>query len=295
MPEQPPTNPTQQTPGTEPSQAAPGGTSPPTSPPAPAEPWRAPPTAPAFAAGKTAEEILADYVRTANALESVVRTGVAPQAPPSQPQYQPQPPVQQQPPQIGAEDYVTGGNLQAWGQQVFSQQVAPQLSRALELAASANLDSVRRNNAPIFQKYGPEVDALLAKVPFEQRTIDNLNVVVDIVRGRHVEELASERASRLVADMGPTIRSSGGGSGGAGGFQAPSTNESSILGNEKVPASWRDMAAKVGLDERAIDGYLQANGMTREQFVEQFNRGGIVTEMSSTDKTSPLARMRIGE
>ncbi len=245
-----------------------------------------------WARGKTAEEILADAGRMNDTLDTFVRTGAQPQPPqpPTQPQYQ-QPP-QQQP--ITNEDYVTGGQLNAWGQQAVGQ-IAPQVNRAIEMAASANLDLVKRDNALIWQKYGPELNELLVKVPVWERTVDNLRMVTDFVRGRHVEELASERASRLVADMGPTIRSGGGSSGGAGGFQAPSTNESSILGNEKVPASWRDMAAKVGLDERAIDGYLQANGMTREQFVEQFNRGGIVTEMSSTDKTSPLARMRIGE
>jgi hypothetical protein len=246
-----------------------------------------------WARGKTAEEVLGIAETLNNTVETFVQRGNVPQQQPTQPQYQ-QPPAQQPRP-FANEEYVTPAELQAYAPQAIQQAVAPQLERAITMAADTNLDIVKRNNAVIFQKYAPEVNALLARTPVYDRTIDNLNLIVDIVRGRHVEELARERTGQLVAEMGPTARSGGGSMMGAGGFQAQTTDSSSVLENEKVPASWRDMAKRIGLNERTIDGYLQANGMTREQFVEQFNRGGIVTEMSSTDKQSPLARARQGE
>jgi hypothetical protein len=244
-----------------------------------------------WARGKTAEEVLGLADTLNNTLDTYVRTGQ--QQPSPQPQYQQQPTQPQQQRPFANEEYVSPAELQAYAPRAIQEYVAPQLEEAIKLAASANLDSVKRDNAAIFSKYAPEVNELIATIPFPKRTIDNLRLAIDIVRGRHVEELASERASRLVAEMGTTVRSNGGQ--GAGGFQAPDTNSSSVLQNEKVPASWRAMAERVGLNERTIDDYLQANGMTREQFVEQFNRGGIVTEMSSTDKQSPLARARQGE
>jgi hypothetical protein len=287
--------------GTSPLQAAPtgtpgnGATPPQTAPTAPAE-FRFPdsPEIPVWARGKTHLEALGQGDAAIRGLQSFVQTGQPPQQfqqQTTQPQYQ-QPPAQQPRP-FANEEYVSPAELQAYAPQAIQQYIAPQLQQTQAALASMALEQVRRDNAQIFQKYAGEVNELLAKVPVEQRTVDNLRLITDIVRGRHVEELASERASRLVAEMGTTVRSNGGQ--GAGGFQASDTNSSSVLQNEKVPASWRAMAERVGLNERTIDDYLQANGMTREQFVEQFNRGGIVTEMSSTDKQSPLARARQGE
>ena len=136
---------------------------------------------------------------------------------------------------------------------------------AINLAADSNLAYVRRDNAVEFSKYGRELDALIARVPVEQRTIDNLQTCVKMIRGEHLDEIVSERAQQLAATIAPTLRPTGGGA-----APAPASREAS-LESEKIPDEWKERARTAKITENAVADFCRANGMTPAQFYKQFD------------------------
>lgn len=192
---------------------------------------------------------------------------------PPQPQYQPQQPqYQPQQPQIADDAYLTGADINRFAPRLIEQAVNPQFDAIYESVAQTNLAQVRRDNATVFDKYGPEINLYLAKVPFKQRTVDNLNTVVDIVRGKHVEELGREMAGRLVADMGSELRSTG-----SPMPPAAPAEPKYTLKSDSLPEDWKDRAAKMGLTESAVDEWCRANEITRADFFKQFG-ATVITE-----------------
>lgn len=244
-----------------PSSAAPG-TSPPSAP-APTE-WRAGASAPEWARGKTAEEVLGLATQMAGALQQYVS---APTPSPVAPAPSPTPTNVS----FGNDDFVTGGQLSQWAQSTINSQVQPQIQAVTELSASLALDSVRRNNAVIFEKYGPEVYGYLGRIPKNQWTIDNLSEVVNIVRGRHVDEIAAEKAQRLVAEMGPTVRSGGG----AGSVPLSSHTPEHSVKSELLPADYRAQMEKAGITDAVLDEFCRANDMTRADWFKAYGKTAI--------------------
>lgn len=206
------------------------------------------------------------------AIRSLVANGQQPQQQRPDALYQPtyQPPAPQQPQGAqpwAADDYVTGASLNQYAPRMIEQAMQPKLDDLYRMTADANLANVQRDNAPIFARYGPEVYAKLATVPRNLWTVDNLKTIVNLVRVDHVDELALERARQLAAEMEPALRSTG-----AGAAPVAHNQPQHTLTSEAVPQEWRDRAAKVGLNEHALDEFCRANGMTREDYFKQFAR-----------------------
>lgn len=251
---------------TSPSPAASGGTQAAESP--KAEPFKFGANAPAWAQGKTAEEVLG----IAEKLNGVVTTYVQNGSPPQQQQvqqtaYQPQQPATQQ---IDDSAYLTGADINRFAPRLIDQQTTPQFDAIYESVAQTNLASVKRDNAQIFDKYGPEINSYLAKVPFKQRTIDNLNTVVKLVKADHVDELASEIASQRFAGQAESLRSNG--------SPTPPVAQQEpkyTLKSDKIPEDWSKRAAEAGLTESAVDEFCRANNMDRKTFFEQFGKTAI--------------------
>jgi hypothetical protein len=235
----------------------------------PSPEWRVPDSDPrVWARGRTAEEVLG----IAEQLNGVVTTYVQRGSPqPTQPQYQPQyQPQQPQQPQYDQDAYLQRRDVEAFAPKLINDAVAPQFAQMHQSIAQANLAQIQRDNAVEFQKYGPEINSYLAKVPFEQRSVDNLNTIVDIVRGKHVEELGREIAGRLVADMGSELRSTG--------SPMPPASQAEpkyTLKSDKIPEDWSKRAVEAGLTESAVDEFCRANNMDRKTFFEQFGKSAI--------------------
>lgn len=248
-----------------PSTPTPGATSPSSAPatgvgsPAP-EPYRIPDTDPrVWARGKTVEEVLGLAEQAAKAVQSYVETG-RPAPAPAQPAPAYQPPAP--PPQVGDDDYLTGGQFRQLAQQ-YQQQTAQDARRAIELAASANLESIKRDNSGTFQKYGPEVYNKLANVDKQYWTVDNLRTIVNLVKADHVEELAAERAQSLFNEQTLTLRSTG----------APLAPVSSP--QDSISEDLRKRLDSVGIDLRTLDQFCLSNGLTREQWIEAYGKTAI--------------------
>lgn len=222
----------------------------------PAAEWRAP--AGSRFAGMTAAEVLSVAQTTTDILSG---NGAAPAAAP-----EPAAPAYT----IADDEYLTGAQ--------FKQAIAASRGEdaGLRMAADANLGLVKQAHAADFAKYGTEINALIAQVPANLRTIDNLTRCVKMIRSDHVDEIAHERAQHLMSTAAPTLRPNGG-----GGAPAPVTRESS-LESEKIPQEWKERARAARITEDTVSDFCRANGMTPAQFYKQFDTpmNNIVGEVS---------------
>jgi len=159
---------------------------------------------------------------------------------------------------VADDEYITGAQYR----QLMA--ARPVDDSATRLAADANVSIVRSQYAQDFAKYGAEVNALIDRIPVNQRTIDNLALAVRMVRSDHVDEIAAERAQQLAATMTPTLRPTGGGA-----AAAPVSRDAS-LESEKIPQEWKDRARAAKLTEENVADFARANGMTTAQFYKQF-------------------------
>lgn len=270
--------------GTSPSPAASGGNTP--TAPSP-EPFKFGDTAPEWARGKSAEEVLGIAQKMEGALRGFIQQGTAPVTPAQpqetrpwtnqygqsttvQPQYPPQYQPSQTAPSVQPDQWVTGADLQRMAPQMIQQAIAPQLQDAYTMAASANLFNVQQKYSEEFRKYGPEIDALISHIPNHLRTVDSLTKAVKFVLADHVDEIANERASYRIAEMGGNLRSNG--------SPLPSvapTEPQNTITAEALPQDWKDRAARAGLTEQAVDEFCRENGITREGFFAQFGTQAI--------------------
>lgn len=125
-------------------------------------------------------------------------------------------------------------------------------------------------HAKAFEKYGPEIDNEVAKVPIGQRTVDLYRYAVDIVRGRHVDDIAEERVRERMAGLPGAERSTGGASGAA----APS----GLLDWEKLPPTVKDKWQRAGITEAEIREDCAKWGIRPEKFLEMTLANQVVFE-----------------
>jgi len=137
-----------------------------------------------------------------------------------------------------------------------------------------------------FKRFGPEIDLELRRFGMETWTPDNVKIVVDMVKGRHVheisEELVTKRAEEKLKQMlGPnaTLRSDS-----LGGTSAAVTN---TLDFEKLPPNYSTVLKRLGVTPEHLDEFLtktQVNALgvplhkAREAWFKQAESGDIITD-----------------
>jgi len=198
---------------------------------------------------------------------------------PQQQQQQPQPytnqygsyvPPVQQDQGFNQTEYVTGADIQRLAPKLIQDAVNPQLQAVVDMTAQGNLAHVQRDNAAIFQKYGPEVNIKLANVPKNLWTVDNLRTVVNLVKADHVEELASEIASQRFAGLGAELRSNGSPT-----PPVASNEPQYTLKGDLVSEDFKKRAAETGLTDTAIAEFCRANDMTVEDWYKLYGKTAI--------------------
>lgn len=220
-----------------------------------------------WARGKTVSEVLG----IAETLNTTVSRYISSPPPPAA---APPAPVQ---PQNGLADdqIVYGADLNRFAPAAIDQRLASQINPVYDTMASMAQQTVRSKYAAEFASYGPEINAMWASIQDKrQHTVDNLEMAVKVVLTNHLDEIASQRAQRLVQERPETLRSLGA----APPAVAPQPDHS--LQSEKLPADWKNWAQQAGLTEQAIDEFCRGNEMSREQFFGQFAKRGIITEVS---------------
>jgi hypothetical protein len=198
--------------------------------------------------------------------------------PPAQNGYQPQGGGYNQPAapaQPDPNDYPTWAQLQAFLQQQAQQQFTPQIDSLYQNQAAANLQMLRGQDKykAVFDRFGPEFQTEVAKLHPSVRTLDNLQMVADLVRGRHVDELVREGATQLNTTP-PTMRPNGF----AGSSGAPPQDNGHSLASESIPQAWKERAVNAGITDQVIHEWCQVNGQTPQQFYEMLNKSRVVTD-----------------
>ncbi len=161
---------------------------------------------------------------------------------------------------VADDDYVSGAQLK----RIIAN--LPRDNTGVELAASGNVGIARAQFAEDFRDYGPEIEAKLAQVPANLRTLDNIATVVKLVRSDHIDEIAHKRAQHLVSTMEPTLRSNG-----ASGPPAP-VNRDFSLDSEKISAEWKERAREAKITDQVVYDFCRANDMSIEAFYKQFDK-----------------------
>lgn len=207
-------------------------------------------------AGKTAEEIL-----------GIAQGLIEANQRPIQVQAQPQP-MSRFDMDIADDDYVDGKKLKDMVRRMAAFNPNTLDYGARQQAAQALLATVEMRRGDEFRRWGPEIRSELSKLDPGAWTLDNLNIVVDIVKSRHIDELAAEKAQRLVNESHPTIRSGAGGSASGTPYRQPT------LQDDDVPKEWRQAAQAVGITEQQVWEFCQAAGISEEQYYRDLKKYG---------------------
>ena len=144
---------------------------------------------------------------------------------------------------------------------------------ARQQAAGALLATVEMRRNEEFKRWGQEIRQELVKLDPSNWTLDNLNIVVDIVRSRHVDELAAEKAQRLVNESHPTIRSGAGGSG--SGVPYRQLN----MDSDGIPKEWAQAARAAGITEQQVWEFCQQAGISEDQYYRdlvKYGKAGVI-------------------
>jgi hypothetical protein len=172
---------------------------------------------------------------------------------------------------IADEDYVDGKRLKQIVSR-FANNAQSVDYGARQQAAGALLATVEMRRADDFRRWGLEIRQELVKLDPGNWTLDNLNIVVDIVKSRHIDELAAEKAQRLVSESHPTIRSGTGGTAGV-------PYKQKTMSSDGVPAEWRQAASAAGITEQQIWEFCQQAGISEEQYYSdliKYGKGGTI-------------------
>lgn len=161
----------------------------------------------------------------------------------------------------------------------------PQFQATAASQAKISREMVALRRPDDFRKYGPEIDMTLQQVAPDPTTwtTENINHVVDMVRGRHVEDLiAEERAKHSNALGGVSARPD------TGGAMGTSPSPGSNIDLDKLPTNFQAALKRLNLDQHGIDEFLNGayvkTGMepnldaARQRWTTQASRGDIVTD-----------------
>lgn len=173
---------------------------------------------------------------------------------------------------IADDDYIDGKRFKQMVQRMVSNPNTVDYG-ARQQAAGALLATVEMRRADEFRRWGTEIRQELMKLDPGNWTLDNLNIVVDIVKSRHIDELAAEKAQRLVNESHPTIRSGSGGSGSGVPYRQPT------LDSEGVPKEWAQAARAAGITEQQVWEFCQQAGISEEQYYRdlvKYGKSGVV-------------------
>lgn len=229
--------------------ASPDGTTPDpgssTAPPSGNPVWRVPETDPRpWARGKTAEELLGLSDQMFQGLQQLAATPPAYQQAPVQSGFQ----------LPGDDDIVDGKTLKAMLAAVSAPQQDPFQQQSL---AQLAYGQVKQMEPKVFQKWEPEVLRHLNTMDKRMWTVDNIALVVKMVKAEHVDELASEKADALIAQKGFSTRTTGAAPNGQG-----HANSETSLESDELPTDYRDRLKKAGVTMETVRSFCAANGMT---------------------------------
>lgn len=218
-------------------------------------------TVPEWARGRSAAEVLTLATQMAAVLPSAGASAVTGTGSP------PATPVPE-----GAPDWFQAPDAAAAR---LRDDVLSKVTRGFEETAAQNAANARAIAARLYDKefgrWAPEIDLLASRIPATQRTVENYENLIRIVKANHLEELATERAKELVAAGGVMGERSGGNG------AIPGAAPSRVLDFEQLGPAAKEAAQRHGLTEQQVLDFCRKTGWPVEKWVEATKSGKVVT------------------
>lgn len=135
-------------------------------------------------------------------------------------------------------------------------QLTPALNQLYAVQAQTNRALVAREDADVFEKWAPEVDAELLKLDPQYRTYDNIKLITKMVRANHNDEIVQ---AKLDAAVQARLNAMGGGlRSGAEGAPSAQPVAGVDFNSSDLPAEYRQILASVGLQPRDLPEFLRS-------------------------------------
>jgi len=178
-------------------------------------------------------------------------------------------------------------------------QFDPWAAQSAQNQASLAREIVRRDESKTFDRWGPEIDALINQVDPRYRTVETIKKVVGMVKAEHIDELAEERFKAKMAAMPQSMRADGAGATGT----STSVPASIDFDSAGLPQEYARTLSRYNVTPSVLDEFLQTTecrvrGITlnqaRTEWLAAAKKGDILTE--ATTRIGPdLNPARTGE
>ena len=254
-----------------PAAGSPGSSAPPSGT-EPAKEWRVPENDPRpWARGKNAAELLSLTDQAIGYLQ-------AQQA--QQPAYQPPPPPVLDPTQIRDDDFVDGKTLKTYLQQV-AQPVQHGFEHVYSNLASNALNQAKAKHSDAFERYGGEIQDLVQRIPLASRSLDNIELTIDLVMGKHRHDEAKRLEAKFAGD--PTLRGS---SSGNYGISANGQVGGPTVKSDELPPDYRALLERKGLNDEKLREFFVTMNMGPDDQKKWWDQAkkhnmNVITERSS--------------
>lgn len=165
---------------------------------------------------------------------------------------------------------------------VRTTQFEPVLNQTAHTLASQSRMLAEMRYGDEFRRWGPEIDLLAQQVPLTNRTADAYQMLVEVVKSRHLDEIANERAEQRLKQLVETqqLRPQAGGAG-AGATSATLTNQVDF---EKLPPNYAATLRRLGVTSDTIDEMLKSTypdmplHSAREKWFTLASKGDVITD-----------------
>jgi hypothetical protein len=154
----------------------------------------------------------------------------------------------------------------------YGVRVQPVLDQIAAQLAGTGRQVASMQYADEFKRWGPEIDQLVVNVPPQQRTGELYAQAVRLVKANHIDELATERMTAKLAEMGVGDRTSGGGT--------VASVTAGAVDLTKLSPEYKAAMDAMGIGPAELHEFLGKTGQTMEQFVESANRKQVITDMT---------------
>lgn len=226
--------------------------------------------------GKTADE-----AATLNSQMYDVLQRPQAQQQPQQPQYAPQPAPSLEPTQ---DDWLTQPEVASrkLGEYMRKTQFEPAMNQFADTVAQQARMIVEMRDPEAFKRWGPEIDVMVQRYGPAARSVEGLNAVVDMIRGKHVNELIAEREAAVRGSMTASMRADGG----AAATTAASGNRIDF-DSAGLPDNYRRALERYRITPETLDEFLSATECktrnitlqaAREEWLAKAKTGDVITE-----------------
>lgn len=204
-----------------------------------------------------------------------------------QPSQQPQQRVESQEPTNDEWLTDTAGASRKFGEHLRRTQFEPVINQYATALGQQARAIVEMRDPDAFKRWGPEIDTYIARYMPQpaQRNVESIAAVVDLVRGKHVNELIAEREREVLsrAQQSNSMRADGAAASGAG---AGSANRVDFT-NVGLPDNYRRTLERYRITPDTLDEFLtstecRVRGITlqqaREEWLAKAKAGDVITE-----------------